>query len=365
MLKVDINRLVRNIHKLAKGLGDVRIMGFCGTHEYVISYYGIRSLMPENVELIAGPGCPVCVVPAAYIDECIKLALDGIRVFTYGDMYRVPGTEMSLSRAKAEGADVKIVYSFLDAIRLAKDGKESVFFGVGFETTQPSVASRLVHKDVPRNLKIISAYRLTPPIMRYILDEVRDIAIDGIIAPGHVSTIIGSNAWKFLAEDYGLPVVVAGFEPEDVLIAIFEILRQIKFNDVKLFNEYSRVVRSEGNIKAWRYVGKVFDVVSAGWRGIGIVKESGLELKNSYAEYDARLEYGLDFKGGRDVAPGCRCADIILGRAKPTECPLFMRVCNPSSPKGPCMVSSEGTCAIWARYGNLNKIRVKTKDFKT
>jgi len=353
VLNIDVRRIVRKIHELAKDMGDIKIMGFCGTHEYVISYYGIRSIMPDNVELIAGPGCPVCVVPASYIDECIRLALDGIRVFTYGDMYRVPGSKMSLSQARAEGADVKVVYSFLDAIKLARDGKESVFFGIGFETTQPSVASRIVHGDVPENLKIVSAYRLTPPIMRYILEKVKDVKINGIIAPGHVSTITGSKAWEFLPKEFKIPVVVAGFEPYDVIIAIFEILRQIKFKDLRLFNEYSRAVREEGNVKAWQYVMKAFRISDASWRGIGLVEKSGLELRNEFIKYDAKVEYGLKFKGGRDVIPGCRCADVILGRAKPTDCPLFLKVCRPSSPKGPCMVSSEGTCAIWARYGTL------------
>jgi len=351
-------RIVKEIHEVAKGLGEVKIMGFCGTHEYTITYYGIRSLMPENVELVAGPGCPVCVVPAGYIDVAVKLAMEGVRVYTYGDMYRVPGSKMSLAEARARGGKVYVVYSFLDAIKRARESREeSVFFAVGFETTQPTVASRLVGGYVPKNLKLLMAYRLTPPIMKYALDRV-DVKLDGVIAPGHVSTIIGSLPWSFLPNMYDIPTVVAGFEPIDVLIAVLIILRQLKSGTIKLVNEYTRVVKPKGNILAKRLIYKCFRVVSSHWRGLGFVKRSGLALIESFKEYDVLETYGLKVSKGLDVRPGCRCHEVIMGKAKPTDCPLFLRVCTPNRPQGPCMVSSEGTCSIWARYSSRH-IRTK------
>jgi len=345
-------RIVDDIREAAKGLGEVKIMGFCGTHEYTITYYGIRSLMPDNVELIAGPGCPVCIVPAGYIDVAVKLAMEGIRVYTYGDMYRVPGSDMSLAEARARGGKVSVVYSFLDALRRAKeDRSESVFFAVGFETTQPTVASRLIRNYVPPNLKLLVAYRLTPPIMKYALERV-DVTLDGVIAPGHVSTVIGSLPWSFLPNTYKIPTVVAGFEPIDVLIAILMILKQLNEGTAELVNEYTRVVKPKGNVLAKKLTFECFKVVDSYWRGLGLVKRSGLALIERFKEYDALETYGLKVSKGLDVRPGCRCHEVIMGKAKPTDCPLFLKVCTPNRPQGPCMVSSEGTCSIWARYSS-------------
>jgi len=345
-------KIVRRIHDLAKSIGyKIKIMNFCGTHEYTITYYGIRSLMPENIELVAGPGCPVCIVPARYIDVCVDLALSGITVFTYGDMYRVPGSKLSLAEARSRGGKVKVVYGFLDVLK-HRELKEAVFFGVGFETTQPTVASRIAENFVPNSLKILSAYRLTPPIMRYLLEN-NVVELHGVIAPGHVSTIIGSSSWEFLPEEFQISTVVAGFEPIDVLLAILNIVEQIFSGKAYLYNEYSRVVKREGNILAKKYVEECFEVCDASWRGIGVVSRSGLSFRKKYEKYDAVVEYGLNLKGGVDVKPGCRCSDVILGKAKPTDCPFFMKTCTPRHPYGPCMVSSEGTCSIWARYGSL------------
>ena len=287
----------------------------------------------------------------------MNVALDGIRVFTYGDMYKVPGSKMSLAEARARGGNVVIVYSFLDALKKASDGKESVFFAVGFETTQPTVAIHVVKRHIPNNLKLLIAYRLTPPIMKYIL-ETKEVDLNGIIAPGHVSTIIGSLAWKFIPDKYNVPTVVAGFEPIDVLIAIYEILKQLKERKVRLVNEYFRAVKPHGNVYAKKVIFESMNIVDASWRGIGLVKKSGLELKNEFKKYDAVIEYSLSLKGGIDVKPGCRCADVILGKAKPTDCPLFGKVCTPARPYGPCMVSSEGTCNIWYRYGGSRVFKV-------
>ena len=345
-------RIVENIREVAKELGEVKIMGFCGTHEYTITYYGIRSLMPDNVELIAGPGCPVCIVPAGYIDVAVKLAMEGIRIYTYGDMYRVPGSDMSLAEARARGGKVSVVYSFLDAIKKAKENKEeSVFFAVGFETTQPTVASRLVKGYVPSNLKLLVAYRLTPPIMKYALERV-GVTLNGVIAPGHVSTIIGSLPWIFLPNMYKIPTVVAGFEPIDVLLAILIILRQLRRGVAELANEYTRVVKPKGNVLAKKLTFKCFRVINSYWRGLGFVKRSGLKLIEKFKEYDVLEAYGLKVSKGLDVRPGCRCHEVIMGKAKPTDCPLFLKVCTPNRPQGPCMVSSEGTCSIWAKYSS-------------
>ncbi len=349
--------IVDKIKEYAAQIKDtVRIMNFCGTHEHTITYYGIRSLMPPNIELVAGPGCPVCVTPARIIDAAIKLALEeNLTVYTYGDMYKVPGTKLSLAQAKGLGAKVVVVYGFNDAVRMATKNKDdSIFVGVGFETTMPTVASQLYIGKVPNNLAIIPSYRLTPPILKYMLNR-GDIRIDGIILPGHVSTIIGVESWLFL--EGKVPSVIAGFEPIDVLIAILMIIKQLVKGESRVENEYSRVVRFKGNDKARKLISKVFKVIDADWRGIGLVPNSGATLAEKFMHYDAFQKYDLKITNSVDIKPGCRCADIILGLAKPTDCPLFMKACTPETPYGPCMVSSEGTCHIWAKYGGYTEVK--------
>ena len=361
-------KIVKKIHELAPkavektGQSPIKIMDFCGTHEYTITHFGLRSLMPPEVELVAGPGCPVCITPAYYVDVAIKLSLEGIRVFTFGDAYKLPGSGKrgkdirSLEEARAAGGNVVVVYGILDAIRMAReDGKESVFFAVGFETTAPSTASPVVKGHVPKSLTIINVHRLTPPIMRYTFETHRDNPIRGVIAPGHVSTIVGARAWRFVVDDYGIPTVVAGFEPVDVLLAILEILRQHVEGKPRLVNEYTRVVTWEGNVTAQRQISECCEVVDAAWRGIGFVPESGLAFREKYRAVDAFHQYGIKELSPEewkyDLPPGCRCAEVTLGLAKPTDCPHFMKTCTPGTPYGPCMVSSEGTCAVWARFG--------------
>ncbi|AEM38599.1 hydrogenase expression/formation protein HypD [Pyrolobus fumarii 1A] len=362
--------IVAKIHRLAEKLrarlGDepVKIMDFCGTHEWTITHFGLRSLMPSNVELVAGPGCPVCITPAYYIDVAIKLALDGITVYTYGDAYKLPGSAhrgsgkpRSLAEARAAGGSIEVVYSVVDAVKRAREtGKESVFLAVGFETTAPATASAVARRMAPRNLTFINVHRLTPPIMRHVFEvHKKRIPIRGVIAPGHVSTITGAKAWKFVPEEYGIPTVVAGFEPIDVLLAILEILRQLVAGEAKLVNEYTRAVTWEGNTAAQRAINECCEVVDAAWRGLGFVPKSGLAFRDKYAEYDALRQYGIPEltpeRFSYDLPPGCRCAEVTLGLAKPTDCPHFLRGCTPANPYGPCMVSSEGTCAVWARYG--------------
>jgi len=337
--------------KLEKaGHDKIKIMHVCGTHEHTVTYYGLRSLLPKNVEVIAGPGCPVCIVPAREIDEAIELAKNHAKVFTYGDMYRVPGSYESLAQAKAKGADVTVVYGFIDAIRLAKEtNQDVVFFGVGFETTAPTAASYIVNEKIPKNLHILMSYRITVPAVKYILNVEHDLG--GIICPGHVSTIIGAGSWSFISETYGLPAVIAGFEPIDVLLAIYEILTQILDGKAKTVNEYRRVVKWEGNITAKEYLRKAFLVTDRNWRGIGIIPESGWVLKEKYKHLDAREKFQIKVGEGIDIKGNCKCAEIILGRAIPTDCPYFGKACKPEHPIGACMVSSEGTCAIWYKYG--------------
>ena len=364
-LSIKITDKIRKLAPLAAkraGVDIIKIMDFCGTHEWTVTHYGLRSLMPPEVELVAGPGCPVCITPAYYVDVLIKLSLEGVRVYTYGDAYRLPGSGKrgkelrSLEEARAAGGDVAVVYSFLDAIRMArKDKKPSVFFAIGFETTAPATAGPVVHGIVPDNLKILNVHRLTPPIMRYTFTTHKENPIKGVIAPGHVSTIVGAKAWEFAVKEYGIPTVVAGFEPIDVLLAILEILKQHVEGKPRLVNEYKRAVTWEGNKKAQKLINECCEVVDAAWRGIGFVPNSGLAFREKYHNIDAMHEYGIkeltpeEWK--YDLPPGCRCAEVTLGIAKPTDCPLFMKVCTPGTPYGPCMVSSEGACSVWARFG--------------
>lgn len=360
-----IKTYVNKIHQLKKRIeaevtsDTIKIMNFCGTHEFTITYYGIRSLMPEGIELIAGPGCPVCVTPAREIDEAIEISRQAA-VLTYGDMYKVPGSRISLAQAKAFGGDVRVVYGFRDAVRtaLAEPDKEFVFFAVGFETTAPTVASYVVDNGVPKNLTLLVSYRITVPIMRYILESGKH-DLNGIIAPGHVSTIIGAGAWSFVPEEFGVPLVVAGFEPLDVIIAIYEILKQIYERRPRLVNEYSRVVTWEGNLIAKKYLREAFDTVDGLWRGIDIVPKSVWRLKERYSHLDAREKYDVRIEHSIDLKPGCRCAEVVLGLAKPTDCKFFGKACTPEHPIGPCMVSSEGTCSIWFKYGGYELLKPK------
>lgn len=329
---------------------SVKICHVCGTHEWTITHYGLRTLLPETVDVIAGPGCPVCVLPAAEIDEAIKLALDGVVVVTFGDVIRVPGSESSLQEAKALGGDVRVVYGVGDAVKMAEKepDKEFVFLAVGFETTAPSTATEVV-SEPPGNLSFLVSHRLIPPAMELLLG-VGDLHIDGFVAPGHVSTVIGLKPYEMFPRAYRMPTVVAGFEPLDVLFAVSMLLKQISEGEARLENEYTRSVRWEGNVKAQQLVEKVFNVVDGQWRGLGKLPSSALALKEEYGQFDARKKYNVKVERGRDLLPGCQCHLVMIGKIKPDECPLFMGACTPQSPKGACMVSIEGTCRIWAQH---------------
>jgi len=349
-------RIVEKIREVAPKKDIVKICHVCGTHEWTISHYGIRSMLPENVDVIAGPGCPVCIVPAAEVDEAVEVALRGATLTCFGDALKVPGSRMSLLDAKAAGADVRVVYSIMDAVKMAErePHRDFVFFAIGFETTAPSTASEIL-KGPPKNLSFLVSHRLIPPVMELLLG-IGDLQIDAFIAPGHVSTIIGLEPYDIFPKVYRMPTVVAGFEPIDVLLAIYMALRQIRNGAAALENEYSRAVTWDGNVKAKNLMRMAFNVVGGDWRGLGRIPDSTLTLRNEYLHFDAHERYNVRVRGGMDIPPGCQCHLVIMGKIKPTECPLFMRVCTPQKPVGSCMVSVEGTCRIWALTGQI-KVR--------
>lgn len=365
-----INEVVHELTRVYRYEPKIKIMNFCGTHEWTVTHYGIRSLIPSSIVLVAGPGCPICVTPSHFIEESIRLALDDITIYTYGDVYRLRAIRpvkgvYSLSEAKAHGASVKIITSIAEAINDARaHGKESVFVGIGFETVASGYARAILSGMLPPNLKFLSVVKLTPPAMKYTLEIHRqERLVKGVIAPGHVSTIIGAKAWHEVSKEFGIPIVVSGFEPIDVLLSILEILRQLVKGKADTVIEYKRAVTWDGDLEAQKMIREVFEVVDDAWRGIGFIPRSGLRLKKRFRMYDAFGEYGVrDVAPGdwvHDLSPGCRCADVILGRAMPSQCPLFMKTCTPSTPVGPCMVSIEGTCSIWAKHRVLDVEAIK------
>ena len=344
-------RIVEKIWEVAGDLPDVRIMHVCGTHEWTITHWGIRSLLPENVDVRAGPGCPVCITPASDIDSAIRLAMDGVWVLTYGDMARAKGSRMiSLEDCKADGGCVKVVYSFIDAVRVARanPSREHVFFGAGFETTAPIVAYGVL-KGLPENLKVISAHRYVPPAVGLIAES-DELGVDAFINPGHASTISGMKAYKGYFEKSRKPMVFAGFEPLDVLLAIYMILKQFKDGAPRMENEYRRSVTWDGNVEAQRRLREVFVFEEGYWRGVSTIPDSWMDFKDEFSKIDARRIYGLDSAGGDHFPPEARCSDVIRGLIDPPECPLYMRRCTPEKPVGPAMVGVEGTCRIWAQH---------------
>ena len=341
-------RVIEKIRRITPKKDVIKICHVCGTHEWTITHYGLRSLLPENLEVIAGPGCPVCIVPASEIDEAVEISRNGIVLACFGDVLRVPGTKVSLLNAKSEGADVRVVYGVGDAMEMARKepNKKFVFFAIGFETTAPSTAVE-VTKPPPKNTSFLVSHRVIPPAMR-LLVEMKELELNGFIAPGHVSTIIGAKSYDVFPRLYNMPTVIAGFEPLDVLFALYMILKQLQKRKPKLENEYVRAVSLKGNTKAQNLMNKIFRVSDGDWRGLGTITSSALSLQEKYEEYDAHLKYNLGVKGSVDIQPGCLCHLVIVGKIKPTECPLFTKMCSPQNPTGPCMVSSEGTCLIWA-----------------
>jgi len=350
--------IARNIAKKIRDLTPtdktLKICHVCGTHEWTITHYGIRSLLPKNLEVIAGPGCPVCIVPASEIDEAIELAQNNVVITCFGDVLRVPGSHMSLLKAKAKGADVRIVYSVSDAVQMAKNepNRQFTFFAVGFETTIPSTAIE-ISKQPSQNLTFLAAHRIIPPAME-LLANMEDLQLNGFIAPGHVSTIIGLKPYEIFPQKYQLPTVVAGFEPLDLLFAVYMIVKQLHQNKPAIENEYTRAVQYEGNQRAQQLMADTFDTVDGKWRGLGTIPKSKLELKQEYTDYDARKKHNLKPKEGIDNPPGCQCHNVVIGKIKPNQCPLFMKTCTPQNPIGACMVSTEGTCRVWAKTTTMH-----------
>lgn len=356
--KRAVQALADKIAEEARGI-DIRIMHVCGSHEHTVTRFGLRFLLPQNLELISGPGCPVCVCGTPDIREALEIARRGAVVATFGDMMRDRTPYGSLETARQEGADVRIVYSPLDAVRLASEtpDREVVFFGVGFETTAAPVAS-LFSRSLPRNFSLLTSFKLTSPAVAALLDS-GEHRLDGLICPGHVSTIVGAVDWAKLPQDHHIPAVVSGFEPTDVLLAALNIVRQLKADEARLENEYTRLVRFEGNAEAKRMMRDAFEVKDAFWRGVGTVPKSGLFLRDKWAEHDARKRFDVHYEPGGelDLPRGCQCHKVVVGDIYPPQCPLFGTKCTPTDPYGPCMVSGEGTCYIWQRFGDPRLLR--------
>ncbi len=324
---------------------EVRILNVCGSHEHTICRWGIRSLIPSHIRLIPGPGCPVCVTPQEDIVNAIELSRrPDVMVVTYGDMLRVPTFKGTLMGC---GGNVRYITSCQQVLEVCRENpdRKVVFFSIGFETTAAPAAS-LFFMDPPDNFLFLSSHRLTVSAMRAILDS----GVDAFIAPGHVSAVVGSDAWEEFPREHGIPVVVAGFTPEDVLAAVALILRLLREGTPRVENVYRGVVRREGNLRAKGLMERVFRVCDAKWRGMGVIPSSGLELKEPFALRDVRRHFEWVKVEDRE-APLCICSDILTGRALPSDCPLFKRSCTPVNPVGPCMVSPEGACQIWFKYG--------------
>lgn len=348
------NKVIEKIWEISPS-EIVKFCHVCGTHEWTITHGGIRNLLPETVQLIAGPGCPVCIVPAREIDEAVWLAENGVTVVTFGDMFKDPGTNKSLEDSKSKGADIRVIYSVRDLLDLTRKEpeKEFVFFAIGFETTVPMNA--VVIPESPDNLSYLISHRIIPPAIDFLV-ELEDLNINGLIAPGHVSAIIGEKAYEKYPRRYGVPTVISGFEPMDMLMSVYMLLKQLVKDKPLLENEYKRVVSYEGNIKAQKMIDEVFEVVDGSWRGIGVISDSKLQLRTKYRDKDAREKYDIDVGQSRDIFPGCSCHLVIVGKINPNQCPLFNKVCTPEKPKGACMVSIEGTCRIWASYGGQENL---------
>ena len=334
------------------------LMEVCGTHTMAIARSGLKTLLPENIRLLSGPGCPVCVTPAEVIDGVLELAMEkNVILTTYGDMLRVPGSNPgdSLLRRRALGARVEIVYSPVDAVTLAKEnpGREVVFLGVGFETTAPgtAVAVQMAREQGVENFSLLSMLKTVEPALRALI-AMEGFRVDGFLCPGHVASIIGEGGFRFLPEEYGLPGVIAGFAPEEILLAVYRLAKQLTEGQARLENAYPRAVRPEGNPLARSMLENCFEPRRDLWRGLGSIDNSGLALRPELAAFDAEKKFGLTAAPAAKPT-ACRCGDVICGRLGPEECPLFGRRCTPEDPVGPCMVSSEGACAAAYKYRGI------------
>ncbi|OQX75906.1 MAG: hydrogenase formation protein HypD [Bacteroidetes bacterium 4484_249] len=343
-------KLIEQIKKRSKK--QISLMEVCGGHTMSIQKFGIPSLLPDTIKLISGPGCPVCVSDRKYIDQAIAYSrLDDVIITTYGDLIRVPGSTSSLDKEKAKGADIRIVYSILDALMVAKKNrrKKVVFLGIGFETTAPGSAAGIIKAQMAglRNFYLFSSHKIMPPAMEALIDE--GVNLNGYIAPGHVTTITGTGIYKNIPEKYGLGCVVSGFEPVDLLTAILMLVNQIEDNNPKVEIAYTRVVKPEGNIKAQQMLDEVFELRDDWWRGLGVLAKSGLKIKDKYADFDAEIQIPVEVEPTREDK-GCICGEILKGVKNPKDCKLFAKVCTPTNPVGACMVSNEGSCHAYYKY---------------
>ncbi len=352
----DISRkIIERINNFSRK--KVRLMEVCGTHTMSIFRSGIRSVLPDTISLISGPGCPVCVTSQSEIDTFIELSKkNDVIVATFGDLLRVPGTESSLLKERADGRDIRIVYSTFDALETARQNpdKKVVFLGVGFETTAPTIAASIQaakSADI-QNYYVFSAHKLVPPALCALMGT-KDINIDGFLLPGHVSVIIGTEAYRAFFNTYHMPCVIAGFEPVDILNSILILTEQLESGKPELVNSYKRAVTAHGNIKAWHILQDVFEISDAAWRGIGMIPESGLKIRKEFESFDAQKQFGIILSDTKDPK-GCACGSILTGLMTPPKCPLYKKVCTPEDPVGPCMVSSEGTCAAYYKYHSVN-----------
>jgi hydrogenase expression/formation protein HypD len=354
-------RLAQQIAELVEPGRHYKFMEVCGGHTHTIYKHGIEDLLPPEVELVHGPGCPVCVIPMGRQDDALSIAHRPEVIFTtFGDMLRVPSSRGSLLDAKARGADVRMVYSPLDALKIARNNpeREVVFFAIGFETTAPSTALTLLRarEEGMRNFSVFCNHVTIIPGVRAILGS-PDLRLDGFIGPGHVSTVIGLRPYRFIARDYGKPVVVSGFEPLDVLQGVYLILRQLADGRREVENQYKRVVRDEGNPRALQVIGQTMELrTTFEWRGLGFISQSALKLREEFADWDAEVRY--EVPGIRVADPkACQCGEVLKGVIKPWECKVFGTACTPDHPIGTCMVSSEGACAAYYNFGRLRRRR--------
>ncbi len=339
----------------ALDVGEVRLMEVCGTHTMSIAASGIRSMLPENVSLLSGPGCPVCVTPPQVIDAVLELSMEpGVILASYGDMLRVPGSRRgdSLLRRRALGAKVETVYSPVDAVELALQNpeKQVVFLGVGFETTAPGTAAAVLtaQEKGAKNFSLFSMLKTVEPALRALIHQ-DGFNIDGFLCPGHVATILGERGFQYLPAEFGLPGVIAGFEPEDILLAVYLLLRQIAEGRPRIENAYPRAVSHDGNVLAQKMLSRCFTARADVWRGLGTIPASGLGLQQELADFDAEKRFGVRYAEAEPPTV-CRCGEVITGRLRPEGCPLFGTACTPEDPVGPCMVSSEGACAAAYKY---------------
>ena len=355
----EIESLVDRI-EVCKGR-PLQIMEVCGGHTHSIFRYGLEAMLPKRIELVHGPGCPVCVLPMGRVDDCVALAEQPNVIFTtFGDAMRVPGSKKSLMQAKAEGADVRMVYSPLDALQLARDNpdREVVFFGLGFETTMPSTALTLLQAEAEgiENFSLFCNHITIIPTIKAILDS-PDLRIDGFLGPGHVSMVIGNRPYDFIAQLYGRPVVIAGFEPLDILQALWMLLKQLAEGRCAVENQYDRIVDDAGNRGALEAVGKVFELREFfEWRGLGSIDHSGVRIREAYARFDAERKFPVPQLKIADPK-SCQCGEVLKGVIKPWQCKVFGSACTPETPMGALMVSSEGACAAYYQYGRLDLAR--------